>query len=346
MKYFRGALIFTLLVLAALYAVTGSLFFIYQAVVLSFVEISMSFDNAVVNAKKLAVMNAFWKKMFLTLGMLVAVLGMRFYLPIQIVASIAHLSLMDAYHLATHDQKAFAATLSQSHNAVAGFGGAFLLMTALKYFLDEEKETHWIGIIESPLAKLAVLEGLELLLTLGGILIVYSISHDVGFVIAAMFGLATFIAVDLVKYVLEQYDERLADTGSKLLAGGIGTFVYLEVLDASFSFDGVIASFALANNIFVVAAGLGIGAMFVRSMTIMLDDKGTLAELHYLENGAFWSIGMLSLFMYVGLFVHIPEWLVALTSIGLILASGTHSWLENQRESVAQLDKEELDANA
>ena len=81
--------------------------------------------------------------------------------------------------------------------------------------------------------------------------------------------------------------------------GGLGAFLYLEVLDASFSFDGVIGAFALTNNILLIAIGLGVGAMYVRSMTIMLVERGTLAQFRYLEHGAFYSIFALSIVMFL-----------------------------------------------
>src|SRR3546814_12774845 len=75
-----------------------------------------------------------------------------------------------------------------------------------------------------------------------------------------------------------------------ILRSGFGGFLYLNILDASFSFDGVIGAFALSNNMIVIALGLSVGAMFVRSMTIHLVQKGTLSQYRYLEHGAFWAI--------------------------------------------------------
>ena len=86
-----------------------------------------------------------------------------------------------------------------------------------------------------------------------------------------------------------------------------GISIYLEVLDASFSFDGVIGAFALTHNLFIIAIGLGIGAMYVRSMTIMLVERGTLAEYRFLEHGAFYAIIALSVIMFVQPLMHIPE---------------------------------------
>jgi hypothetical protein len=105
----------------------------------------------------------------------------------------------------------------------------------------------------------------------------------------------------------------------KLAAGaGFGAFLYLEVLDASFSFDGVIGAFAITDNLFIIALGLGIGAFFVRSMTIKLVDDKTLGAFRYLEHGAFWAIGALALIMFLGVVeVEVPE--VVAGSVGLVI---------------------------
>jgi len=100
--------------------------------------------------------------------------------------------------------------------------------------------------------------------------------------------------------------------------GGIGGFLYLEVLDASFSFDGVIGAFALSNNMVIIALGLSIGAMFVRSLTLLLVRNGTLAEYRYLEHGAFWAIIALAAIMLISAHVEIPETVTGLIGAALI----------------------------
>ena len=123
----------------------------------------------------------------------------------------------------------------------------------------------------------------------------------------------TFLGVELLGRILDAPKEAQ----STALRGGLGAFLYLEVLDASFSFDGVIGAFALTTNLFLIAIGLGVGAMYVRSMTIMLVDRGTLAEFRYLEHGAFYSILALSLVMFAQTQFHIPELFTGL--IGAVL---------------------------
>jgi len=116
---------------------------------------------------------------------------------------------------------------------------------------------------------------------------------------------------------------------------GFGGFMYLQVLDASFSFDGVIGAFALSNNLVIIGLGLGIGAIFVRSMTIHLVDKGTLAEFRFLEHGAFWAILALAAIMLVGAHYHIPEVFTGLIGAVLIGLSWWWSVRHNKREAAA-----------
>jgi len=103
--------------------------------------------------------------------------------------------------------------------------------------------------------------------------------------------------------------------------GGIGGFLYLEVLDASFSFDGVIGAFAITSDVVIIMLGLAIGAMFVRSMTVFLVHKGTLDEFVYLEHGAHYAIGILAVIMLASMKFHIPEIFTGLIGVAFILAS-------------------------
>ena len=125
-------------------------------------------------------------------------------------------------------------------------------------------------------------------------------------------------------------------TTSMTTRGGLGAFLYLEVLDASFSFDGVIGAFALTTNILLIAIGLGIGAMYVRSMTIMLVERGTLSEFRYLEHGAFYSIFVLSVIMFLQSLFHVPELITGGIGFSLIGLSFYRSIQYNKNEAVTK----------
>lgn len=293
--------------------------------ILGILEVSLSFDNAVVNAKQLNTMDVIWRKRFITWGMVIAVFGMRVIFPLLIVSVVSSVSPFAALDMAIYNPALYASTLTSAHVLIAGFGGAFLMMVALKFFFDSEKDLHWISFIESWMPRL---EATEIAVTLVIVFIVSKflpVAEVNGFLAAGMMGVAGFVMVEWLGEFLEAED---AVTG--IAKAGIGAFIYLEVLDASFSFDGVIGSFAITDNIFVIALGLGIGAMFVRSLTLMLVDKGTLSEFKYLEHGAFYAIGALAAIMFIGTMYEIPELVTGLIGAGFIILALISSIISNR----------------
>ncbi|MDD2867775.1 DUF475 domain-containing protein [Neomegalonema sp.] len=297
---------------------SGMASIVFICAVLAVLEISLSFDNAIVNANKLNTMSAVWRQRFLTWGILIAVFGMRILFPLLIVMLAAKIGPWQAVTLAASDPDEYSRIMQGAHLPIAAFGGTFLLMVALSFFFDEEKDVHWFGWIERRMAWLSSIKGVEIAIVLSLILAFSRLvppDQIQSFVMSAIYGLLTFLLVQVAGELLDASDKALKGAAS----GGLGAFLYLEVLDASFSFDGVIGAFALTHNLFVIAIGLGIGAMYVRSMTIMLVEKGTLSTYRYLEHGAFWAILILSVIMYVqttGL--HIPEVVTGLGGAALI----------------------------
>ncbi|MEG9268398.1 DUF475 domain-containing protein [Qipengyuania sp. Mu-71] len=307
-------------------SVTGTLSLLWIVAVLSVLEISLSFDNAVVNASVLKEMDEVWQRRFLTWGIAFAVFGMRIVFPLAIVAIAAGLGPVETVNLSLNDPREYERIVSSAHVGIAGFGGAFLAMVGLKFFFDLDKEVHWISVVERKLAKFAALPAAEialLLLVLWGISTTLAPDEALTFLVAGILGLVTFIAVEGINAILEMKEEAAKLQGA-VVRSGLGGFLYLNVLDASFSFDGVIGAFALSNNMIVIALGLSIGAMFVRSMTIHLVRKGTLAAYRFLEHGAFWAIIVLGGIMLVSAKVHIPETLTGL--IGAILIGLSLWW--------------------
>ena len=203
------------------------------------------------------------------------------------------------------------------------------MMVALKFFVDENKSIDWIGALERRLRQCGSIRGFEIAFVL---IIVLEISHalpkemQLPFLVSAVMGLLVFTLVDGLGTYLDHASKKITAMGAK---GGLGAFLYLEVLDASFSFDGVIGAFALTTNILLIAIGLGIGAMYVRSMTIMLVEKGTLQEFRYLEHGAFYSIFALAMVMFIQSLMHVPELItggIGMACIGFaFLASVRHN---------------------
>lgn len=295
----------------------GLLSFLMVGTVLAALEIALSFDNAIVNANKLEDMTPVWRQRFLTWGILIAVFGMRIVFPLAIVAIFAWINPFEAIRLALADQDEYARIIEHAHGSIAAFGGTFLMMVALKFFIDEDKSVDWIAGLERRLRQWGSVRGFEIALVLVVVLLICQALPDEtqgGFLFSAIMGLLTFTFVDGLGEYLDSKSE-VTDMAAK---GGLGAFLYLEVLDASFSFDGVIGAFALTTNIILIAIGLGVGAMYVRSMTIMLVEKGTLQEFLYLEHGAFYSIFALSVVMFLQSLFHVPEVLTGFVGIAFI----------------------------
>ncbi len=348
MKFYKGSILFTLvcLVLGAWYgwamtgnaAATASMLWII--LVLSILEVSLSFDNAVVNAAVLKDMDDIWQRRFLTWGMVIAVFGMRIVFPLAIVAIAAGLGPIDALQLSLNNPSEYERIVSSAHVGIAGFGGAFLAMVGLSFFFDGEKDVHWIEWIEEKLSLVSNIKAAEialLLLVLYGVSQMLPADEALTFMIAGVLGLVTFIAVEAIATILEMREEALKLQGA-VVRSGLGGFLYLNILDASFSFDGVIGAFALSNNMVIIALGLSIGAMFVRSMTIHLVKQGTLAEYRYLEHGAFWAIIALGAIMLLSARFHIPETVTGLIGAMLIGLSLWWSIRHNKRNPDSEIE--------
>jgi hypothetical protein len=305
---------------------SGTASLLWIVAVLAVLEISLSFDNAVVNAAVLQEMDAAWQSRFLTWGMAIAVFGMRIVFPLAIVAITANLSPSEAISLSLNQPVRYEHIVSSAHTAIAGFGGTFLAMVGLSFFFDGEKDIHWIVWIESRLSRFSSLKAAEIAVLL---LMLYTISmmlrpaEALTFLIAGILGLVSFIAVEAIGTILEMREASQRLTG-QIVRSGLSGFLYLNVLDASFSFDGVIGAFALSNNMVVIALGLSIGAMFVRSMTVFLVKQGTLAEYRYLEHGAFWAILSLGAIMLLSVLYAIPDMVTGL--IGALLIALSLGW--------------------
>ncbi|CBI76696.1 conserved membrane protein of unknown function [Bartonella clarridgeiae 73] len=297
--------------------IVGCLKYFFICCVLGILEISLSFDNSIINARFLGAMNQLWRRRFLTWGILIAVFGMRIVFPLLVVAVSAWINPIAAVKLAIWDPHQYAAILTDAHNGIAAFGGTFLMMVGLKYFFDSEKKVHWLVFIEKPAQKLGSFVKIDIIVILMLMLFFsYQIVAENKLIVllAMLYGLLTFLIVEAICSLLDSQKDTLIAVSK----GGAGSFLYLEVLDSSFSFDGVIGAFAFSHNLFIIAIGLGIGAFYVRAMTIMLFETGTLLHYRYLEHGAFYAILVLAVIMYMQIIMSIPEALTGLIGVCII----------------------------
>ncbi|MGW0500072.1 DUF475 domain-containing protein [Streptomyces sp. NPDC003007] len=344
--------------------------------ILSILEISLSFDNAVVNAGILKKMNAFWQRFFLTIGILIAVFGMRLVFPVLIVAVSAEVGPVEAVQLALDEPGRYEDLVTDAHPAIAAFGGMFLLMIFLD-FIFEDRDIKWLAWLERPLARLGKIDMLSvcvaLVVLLATAMTFATHAHvSTGYadksatvLLSGVAGLITYLVVGgLSGYFedkLEDEEEQEQEHEAEEKAGAEGKpvsavalagkaafflFLYLEVLDASFSFDGVIGAFAITNHIFWMALGLGIGAMYVRSLTVYLVRQGTLDDYVYLEHGAHYAIGALATILLITIQHQISEIITGLIGVVLIAASFLASVRRNKALATSEAGEAEQDEKA
>jgi hypothetical protein len=238
--------------------------------------------------------------------------------------------------------------LHQAHPAIAAFGGIFLLMLFLDFIL-EERELTWLTWLERPLARIGKLDQLSVVISLILLVVAATELAPAGktetVLLSGVLGMVTYLAVNgLGEFFHTEPEHVVGEDGQAVVTSGGGRgvvqavgkaafflFIYLEVLDASFSFDGVVGAFAITSDPIIIAIGLGIGAMFIRSLTVYLVKKGTLAEYVYLEHGALWAIGALAFLLLFTMKYEVPEVVTGLIGVGFIAAAFVSSVVRNRR---------------
>ena len=321
MRYFYSSFLITAIGLVAAYFL-GGFAAIYITFLLIILEVSLSFDNAVVNAKVLETMEPIWRRRFIVFGIPIAVFGMRLIFPLAIVAIVTGMGLFETLDVAMNQPLVYEKALKSAEQTIFAFGGAFLLMVFLDFFF-EERDIKWMHFVEGSkiVEKASKINNIELIIA---IMVGLGLGHITGsfsVVMAFMYGVLLHTMLGILDHFLS----------SDTVRSGIAGFVYLEVLDASFSFDGVIGAFALTSNIFIIMIGLGVGAMYVRSLTIYFVEYKTLSQFQYLEHGAHYAIGILAIIMLMKINMHVSEIVTGTIGIGLIAIAFGHSIYENRQ---------------
>jgi hypothetical protein len=257
---------------------------------------------------------------------------MRLVFPLLIVGVTADMSMIEVAKLALNDPKTYSEKLMAHHAEIAAFGGMFLLLVFLNFFFDDSKDEHWFRWIEKRLSGLGQVDAISIFVALGALLASLSMvpeAQKLAVMAAGVWGIVVYLGVNVLGHLLEGGDDKAdgedspvaAPVGTKIVKAGIGGFLYLEVLDASFSFDGVIGAFAITSDVIIIMLGLAIGAMFVRSMTVYLVEKGTLDAYVFLEHGAHYAIGALAVIMLLSMHFHVPEVVTGLIGVAFIVWS-------------------------
>jgi hypothetical protein len=309
---------------------------IWVTFVLGIMEVTLSFDNAVVNASVLKEMDEKWRYLFLTVGILVAVFGMRLVFPVLIVSVATGEGLIAVAQLALSNPAEYSNHLMASHISIASFGGMFLLLVFLTFLFDHERDVHWLGKIEEVLGRLGKLDTMHIMVALALLVGTQYALHlpeeeQLASLMAGIGGIVLFIMVDGLDAFFE------SDGTAK--RSGLAAFLYLEVLDASFSFDGVIGAFAITQDVVIIMLGLGIGALFVRSLTVYLVNKGTLDAYIFLEHGAHYAIGALAAIMLISMEHEVPEWITGLIGLAFIVVSVISSIRYRNQEALENKGK-------
>ncbi len=313
---------------------------LFLTLVLVALEVTFSVDNAVVNARILEKMSAGWQRAFLTIGILIAVFGVRVILPLAIVSGLSGMTMSDVLNLALNDPETYGHKLEEAHPIIASFGGMFLMMIFLDFFFKERK-IKWLKRVESILAGAGKLQNMSIIIA-STILLTFSSffpsKEHLEVMTAGFFGLLTYLIIVSFDTLLHKtgVEDNLNNKSSKkssakaFRAGLIG-FIYLMIVDASFSLDGVIGAFAITSQILIIAIGLGIGALYVRVITVHMLRHGVLDQYRYLEHGAHYAIGVLAILLFVSLKVHIPEVATGLAGMLFVITAIVQSYLELKR---------------
>lgn len=326
------------LVLGVLMAFYGGLSALWLFAVLAILEVTFSFDNAVINSRILARMSPLWQKLFLTVGIFIAVFVVRFALPILIVQFATGLGFMEVVNLALNQPDKYSEELHHAAPVIDAFGGTFLLMIGVSYFLDHDKVVHWLKPVERAMARAGRIRFIKLIVMAVVATILYlTVESDLKHTVLLSSALGILLQFGL--HSMSVFFDKSMNKGKKVAHqvgwAAFASFMYLEVLDASFSFDGVIGAFAITSSVVLIVAGLGVGALWVRSLTVYLMRAGTLAKYRYLEHGAHWAILALGIVMLVKLYhIELPEWMTGSLGLVFIVTAIVTSVIEKRRQEI------------
>lgn len=300
-------------------------------------EISLSFDNAIVNARILKTMSDAWQKVFLTVGILIAVFGVRIILPVYLVALAVGSSFGEIVDLALNHPEEYGERLHEAHPMIASFGGVFLLMIFLQFFFESRKHKWWPW-VENRMEKIGSFNNIAPLIAMGLLVIISRFvpqANQETVLISGLSGMLVYLVIHTIDAILRRtgIENNLQKTTQATFKMGLIGFIYLEVIDASFSLDGVIGAFAITSDILLIAIGLGIGALYVRTITIHMLKHGVLDSYRYIEHGAHYAIGILAVIMLVSLKVEVPEVITGLAGVIVIVVSVIQSKKITKKDS-------------
>lgn len=296
-------------------------------------EVVNSVDNAIVNAHVLRTMSLRARRWFLLWGILSAVIVVRGVLPLFIVwLSTPGITLLRAVQATFGNDPVAKNAMDVSAYILLVAGGMFLLLLYLHWLFLEKKEPFFVP---DKLVKPQYGMWFFALAALLLVAVLWLAREEPLAMLGAAIGNAVFFIVYGFREQAERQEEVLHEVRSD-----ISKLLFLEVLDTSFSIDGVIGAFAFTTNVLLIFVGNGIGALVVRDLTIRGIEKAS--QYRWLKNGAMTSIGLLGVFMILKSFgVHIVEWLPTAVTVGVVGMTfwASHIYLKNNSQTISELDK-------
>lgn len=276
-------------------------------------EVISSIDNAIVNAEVLSTMKEKARKWFLTWGIFFAVFVVRGLLPWLIVwLATPGIGPIEAFMATFTSDPAVIAAIERSSPILLIAGGTFLAFLFLHWLFVEDKEYGLIGERFLHSQSVWFYAVVSVLLTA---LVWLAVKQDPLMAIGAVIGSTAFFIIHGFRQNAEALEKNIAHQAN---LSDISKLCYLEVLDVTFSIDGVLGAFAFTLAVPLILLGNGIGALVVRSFTI--NHVHTIKRYLYLKNGAMYSIFFLSGIMLLESFgAHIPVWLSPFVTCGVVL---------------------------
>ncbi|MFA5112887.1 MAG: DUF475 domain-containing protein [Candidatus Margulisiibacteriota bacterium] len=275
-------------------------------------EIISSIDNAIINAEVLTTMGQKARRWFLIWGILIAVFVIRGFLPWLIVWSVnPALGPLGALTASFSSDPAVVAAVESSAPILLAGGGIFLIFLFLHWLFLEDKN---FGLPKTE--KFFLRQGVwfyavvSLMLTLVSW---FALQRDAMMAFGAIVGSTAFFITHGFKQNAEENEKKLLGSNYS----DISKIFYLEIIDATFSIDGVLGAFAFTLSIPLILIGNGLGAIVVRQLTIT--GISQIRKYLYLKNGAMYSIVALGIIMLLRAFgFQLPEWLSPVITFGII----------------------------
>lgn len=272
-----------------------------------------SFDNAIINAEVLGTVGKKARKWFLTWGLFFGVFVVRGVLPFLILWAAAPSLGASGTFLATfQDNVAVKTALETAAPILLAGGGVFLIflffhwlfLEPKKYGFPGERYLHSQGIWFYAIVSIML-----------AVITWYALKINPMMAFGAIIGSTAFFITHGFKQQAEQSEEKLVHGKGDM--SDISKILYLEVIDMTFSIDGVLGAFAFTLAIPLILVGNGFGALIVRYFTINNIER--VQKYVYLKNGAMYSVLFLGLIMLAGAFgIHVPHWLAPITTFASV----------------------------